>query len=142
MPEHVKVLFFTDPVDGYPPEEWESMWCRPLGENRFKLDNIPFFAKGVSCEDVIKARCSEGRYVFTEVVDASSNSTVRVIVYDLEGVEQIRGKLRELGCEVEGSGIEGLLSANVPKSCLGAVTEYLQGEHAADRLDYEEATMR
>jgi hypothetical protein len=45
---HVKILVYTPTEDGYPPEEWESLWAIPLYASLFKIDSIPFFAKGLS----------------------------------------------------------------------------------------------
>ena len=55
----VKILVYTPSEAGYPPEEWESLWTIPLGASLFKIDSKPFFAKGLSCDDVIKAILDE-----------------------------------------------------------------------------------
>ena len=36
--------------DGYPPVQTESVWAIPFGEGTYILDNVPFFAEGVSWE--------------------------------------------------------------------------------------------
>jgi hypothetical protein len=42
-----KVFFrLQKDADGYPPFEIESLWARPVGPDRYELDNIPFFATG------------------------------------------------------------------------------------------------
>jgi hypothetical protein len=49
---HIKVLVHTPSQDGYPPEEWEGLWAAPFGAEHFKIDNIPFYAKNLSCDDI------------------------------------------------------------------------------------------
>jgi len=46
--DRVKVYFDLEKdADGYPPVNSESMWAVPMGEFRFRIDNIPFFVYGV-----------------------------------------------------------------------------------------------
>jgi hypothetical protein len=139
---HVKILVYTAAEDGYPPEEWESLWAIPMGDSLFKIDNIPFFAKGLSCDDVVSAAFEGDTYIFSEVVTPSDNSTVRVLVFDSESVAEIRAALSEIGCESEGSGIPGLFSMNIPKNCQAQVYEVLRTAASDERLDYEEAAAR
>jgi hypothetical protein len=142
MNTHQKVLFYTHPVDGHPPEEWEAIWTIPLGANKFKLDNIPFYTKGISCDDVIEADLSSGSLIFKRLVQSSPNSTVRVIVYDERAVDKVNKHLRDIGCSVEGTGIPGYLAINVPQTSLDAALQYLKREFDEDRLDYEEGVIR
>jgi hypothetical protein len=139
---HVKILVYTAAEDGYPPEEWESLWAIPMGDSLFKIDNIPFFAKGLSCDDVVSAAFEGDTYIFSEVVTPSDNSTVRVLVFDSERVAEIRAALSEIGCESEGSGIPGLFSMNIPKNCQAQAYEFLRTAASDETLDYEEGAAR
>src|ERR1700753_3826510 len=80
--EMVKVGFKLErDEENYPPADWEWLWASPTQESTFKLDNIPFFAKGVSCGDIIAADQTPSGLIFKELVQPSGHSTVRIIIY-------------------------------------------------------------
>lgn len=139
---HVKILVRTEPVDGYPPEEWEGLWATPMGRGRFKIDNIPFYARNLSCDDVVEARREGDEYVFERVIDPSENSTIRVVLYDLADEANVRRDLHALGCSIEGTGTPGLIAVNVPKVALEDVLDTLEEAFAAETLDFEEGALR
>lgn len=139
---YVKILVYTPTEEGYPPEEWESLWAIPLGASMFRIDSIPFFAKRLSCDDVIKAIFEDGTYILSEVVTPSDNSTVRVIVFDPAKAAEIRAVFSEIGCLSEGSGILGLFSMNIPQNCKAQAYELLLAAVADQQLDYEEGAVR
>jgi len=40
----------------------ESVWAEPQGDGTYKVRNVPFYAKGISCEDiVVRSRVGTGR---------------------------------------------------------------------------------
>ncbi|HEC84522.1 MAG: hypothetical protein DRR08_00365 [Candidatus Parabeggiatoa sp. nov. 2] len=44
-----KVIFYLEPdEDGYPPFNWETLWVHQINPDRFQIDNIPFFVRGIS----------------------------------------------------------------------------------------------
>ena len=140
--KHVKILVHTKAKDGYPPEEWEGLWATPIGGGRFKIDNIPFYAKNLSCDDIIEASRKGDEYVFRRVVDPSGNSTIRVVIYDLADESRVRNDLTALGCSAEGSGTPGLIAVNVPKTSIESVLDFLENAFADEKLDFEEGAMR
>ncbi len=139
---HVKILVHTKAEDGYPPEEWEGLWATPVGGGRFKIDNIPFYAKNLSCDDIVEAKQDGDRYVFKRVVDPSENSTIRVVIYDLADKDSVRNDLTALGCSIEGTGTPGLIAVNVPKASLEDVLDSLEEAFAQEKLDFEEGALR
>jgi hypothetical protein len=139
---HVKILVRTEPEDGYPPEEWEGIWAIPVGPDRFKIDNIPFYAKGLSCDDIVEAIRKGDNYIFRRVVGQSENSTIRVVVYNLPDESVVRNDLIALGCSIEGTGTPGLIAVNVPKGSLEDVVDFLENAFAEERLDFEEGALR
>lgn len=139
---HVKVLVSTEPRDGHPPEEWEGVWAVPLGGKRFKIDNIPFYAKNLSCDDIVIANRIGNDYVLERVVSPSDNSTIRVVIYDLSDENDVRNGLATRGCSIEGTGTPGLIALNVPKVSLQDVLKFLETAFANDKLDFEEGTLR
>src|SRR3546814_9863854 len=72
---HVKIRFpLEQDESGYPPETSETMWAVPLGNGRYRLDNIPFYAKLVSDGDVVAASIIDGDLTFEEILEASGRS--------------------------------------------------------------------
>lgn len=140
--KHVRVLVHTKPENGYPPEEWEKLWTIEVKNGHYKVDNIPFYAKDLSCDDIIEAKLEGEDYIFVRVVSRSENSTIRVIIYDLDDDPHIRKSLCALGCAVEGVGTPGLIAVNVPKNALPSVQRFLDEGHENERLDYEEGALR
>jgi|SRR5579884_3026055 len=69
-----KVVF---PLDEGPAE---TMWADQVGDALYKIDNIPWFAYGVSLDDVISVRYVDGdpRPYFDRVVVSSGKVTYRV----------------------------------------------------------------
>ena len=139
---HVKIFVHTTAVDGYPPEEWESLWATQVKPDRFKIDNIPFYAKNLSCDDIVEATRQGGDYVFKRVIEPSENSTIRVVLYDLADEAAIRRDLIGFGCAIEGTGTPGLIAVNVPKKSLEKVIDALEVAFAEDKLDFEEGALR
>lgn len=140
--EHVKIMIFTEPEDGYPPEEWEGLWAIPLGNKTFRLDNIPFYARNISCDDIIEADFVNGEYLFSRIIMESDNSTIRVIIYNLEQEIELRNKLIGLGCSIEGSGTPGFIAVNVTKDSVAEVINFLEAKHNNEELDFEEGAIR
>jgi hypothetical protein len=116
-------------LNGADADEIETLWAIPLGNDHYKLDNSPFFAYGVSWEDVVEARAEEDGFPeFVAVVQKSGNRTVRIIFekgsFDSES-KKVMKHLQELSCSYEGMPPR-LLSVNVPPEAdLTAVAEYL-----------------
>ncbi len=74
----VKVVFFLgeDEWHGY---ETESVWAEQVSDTRCRLRNTPFYAKGVSFEDVVFVQKKKGSLWFESVSLAGGHSTYRVI---------------------------------------------------------------
>lgn len=132
----------TKPSDGYPPEEWEGLWAIPLGKGLFKIDNIPFYAKNLSCDDIVEAKKDGDAYFFERVVRPSENSTIRVVLYDLAEEGGVRNELSNLGCSIEGTGTPGLIAVNIPKKNIDRVVGFLKDAFAEQKLDFEEGALR
>jgi hypothetical protein len=138
--------------DGYPPVQVESLWARPFDEGKYVLDNIPFFARGVSWRDMISAtQGADGNKWFSGVVNPSGHSTIRIIVFRKaddprpleERVAELRGRFTALGCSSELSHITGLFAVDIPPSVpFSQVRPLLDEGQRLDQWDYEEANLR
>jgi hypothetical protein len=143
--EHsVKVFFeLQQDEDGYPPVTCESIWATSVGDGLYRLDNIPFFARGIAYEDIVSAVPREdGTLGFVEVVRPSGHSTLRVIAYDAARAPALRRELESLGCDTEQSHIPNLFAVDVPPSVsLDEVRRLLEAEDASEHWEYEEACL-
>lgn len=132
----VKVLLRED-------EYVETLWAERVGPNRYRLDNSPFWAYGLSWRDVVEAHVDEGgQLAFTRVVEKSGHRTVRVIFKP--GIDEnpegqaVVDELVRMGCTYEGMH-PGYLAVDIPPSVdLAPVTAYL----TAQRVQWEHADPR
>jgi Domain of unknown function (DUF4265) len=125
--EMVKIRLY-----GPDKRESETVWAIETGPGRYRLDNGPFFAYGVSWKDVVEARLGDdGVLEYVRVVSKSGNRTLRVIFNDYRAGDDraknvLRG-LQQLGCSYEGMQPR-LVSINVPPEAnLSSVTMFLTG---------------
>lgn len=139
----VKIAFpLSRDSDDYPPADREHLWAISHGD-RYEIDNIPFFVKGVSAGDLVAAHNDGGELIFDRVLDFGGHSTVRVVMYDPAKKEAIRNKLAKLGCESEGSHLPNLFAVDVPPAVNYAeVISLLMKEADENILDYEEASIQ
>ena len=142
--KHEKILFkLVQDEDGYPPNDYESLWALPSENSNYEIDNIPFFVQGISCGDLVEADKVNDELWFRSVVKKSSNSTLRIICFDITKVAEVRKHLSSLGCSSELSHIEGLFAVDVPESCdYSTIQKYLDQKEQEDILEYEEASIR
>jgi hypothetical protein len=76
---NAKVLFRVPGEDG--TAEVETLWATKLGEDKYQIDNSPFYAYGVSWQDIVLAPFdqNEGFPTFQSVVLKSGHRTLRII---------------------------------------------------------------
>ena len=66
------------------PNHWgtggESLWARPLGDDLYQLDNVPFYAYGLNYGDVVRATedAPNLKPEIREVARPSGHQTIRV----------------------------------------------------------------
>jgi hypothetical protein len=139
MTDQVRVTFALEPdSEGWPPVRAERMWATPTAQdNVVVLDNIPFFAKGVACYDVVAVTQDEAGILWaSRTIKWSGNNTIRVIPFrdgPLHGNRQaVLDAFAPLGVEGEGAEHYSLVALNVPPAVnLAAVKKLLiEGEQA------------
>jgi hypothetical protein len=128
-------------------EEVETVWANSADDaGLYVLDNVPWYAYGVSLGDVVEARPSEtGLLEMTRVVRKSGNRTLRIIleVAETGGERTFESRalvtaLRERGCDIENAN-EILAGVTVPRSVdLLKVGEYI--DDAGFRFEYADPT--
>lgn len=120
----------------------ETPWAQHLGEDRYLLLNLPFYAYGVSFEDILKCEVKyedDPRPYFVEVLEKSGHRTLRVILDESpktsDRSQVLLNHLEEMDCGYEGA-TSTYIVVNVQPQCdFDAVCAYLteQGvnwEHA------------
>jgi|SRR5690606_18655667 len=112
-----KVLFRVPNEEG--GANVETLWAYDLGSDKYRLDNLPYYAYGVSCEDVVLAPFDEDEQLptFEKVVSKSGNRTVRIffdVPYESGNEsEALVNRLVEIGCDFEGANRK-YIAINVP----------------------------
>lgn len=144
MQTHEKIVFeLEQDEDGYPPVGWEGVWAVPLGYGIYEIDNIPYFIRGFSTGDKVRAEFIEGELRYVEFVEASGNTTYRIFVTQEALVPRIVEELTYLGVQYEGTHIPRLVALSVPAQVdLAPIRAYLEAGEASGLLDYEEAAIR
>ncbi|MDX5592388.1 DUF4265 domain-containing protein [Pseudovibrio sp. SPO723] len=130
------------------PDDWhglvrETLFVTELGSNRYRLENTPFLAKGVSNGDEVAAVHSKRGLVFSKVLKHSGHSTFRILVEESVTPTEFQQqwlKLERLGCTCED--VEGdipLFSVDVPPNVtLEKVLSILDEGHERGIWTYEE----
>lgn len=122
----------------------ETLWAVPIDTDLYRLDNSPFFAYGVSWQDVIEAKPAADRFLeYIRCVRKSGNRTVRAVFkeyrIDDQPAQEVLRELRNLGCSYEGMQPR-MVSINVPpKVDLEEVTDFLT-EQSGLQWEYADPT--
>lgn len=121
----------------------ESLWAFDLGDGQAKLDNIPFLAGNYACEDIVRYEARDGMNVVTELIEPSGHSCIQIVFFDVDDKEPYRRKLRDLGCESEGSHIPQLISVDLPPGVPyeAVIKPMLLADEEADILSFREACL-
>jgi hypothetical protein len=136
---HVKVLFQIDRDDG--TREVESVWAVRQAEG-FRIDNIPFYAKGFALGDVVSAEAdSDGLIRCTGLVTASAHSTIRLWFGNAQDVQRIREELSAMRCQSE-LDLPRLVAVDVPPEVpYSRIRMYLDDKEREGTLEYEEGCL-
>ena len=87
------------------PNHWairgESFWATPLGNNLFRLENIPSYTYGLNFHDIVKATSDSDDLIpeIRELVELSGHRTFRVFFeknIDRQSQEKILDSMKEL----------------------------------------------
>ncbi|MDB5070059.1 MAG: hypothetical protein JWM87_1170 [Candidatus Eremiobacteraeota bacterium] len=107
-------------VDDWPPVHQEALWALNLGDGRYKVDNVPFFAKNLSFGDIVQTESTEDELPnVSSVLERSGHSTYRVIVSpDLDATKheeyhELLKTLKHLRVIIE-AGSERFFAIDVP----------------------------
>jgi hypothetical protein len=88
------------------PEE-DAVWGEPLGSDRFRIESCPFFAYGISRDDVVRAAGpDEGGPVLDDVLEKGGHRTLRFALepsvdFNSTVVQRLLDRVSEAGCTYE-----------------------------------------
>ena len=145
-PGMFRVAFDLEQVSAtWPPFSTERIWAKKgTAPYQLELQNIPFFVRGLSCGDIIRAKPDHERreLVFDGLVRHSGSSTVRVILRDK--TPETRGYVLEIfgnaGCTWEFGTVDFHFAVDIPQAVdYGPLRNVLVQLIADGRIEVEEA---
>jgi hypothetical protein len=133
------------------PNHWllggESFWAEVLGQDRYRICNIPLCAYDLNLGDVVQALevDEESKPEIQSVLERSGNRTLRVIMQSKAKTEAVVAELEALGLDGTGfaQSFEGYLAFNVPKAVdYEMICELLERWQAEGLLEHETCEAR
>jgi Domain of unknown function (DUF4265) len=122
--------------------DFETPWATPVGPDRFRLENTPFFSYGLSWHDVVEAKVDRARHpslpVFTRVIQKSGHRTIRVAGDGVDVPQALVEALVGLGATYEGVNPAFLCFDLAPKVNMQAIIDELEA-WAHEPLAWEHA---
>ncbi len=124
----------------------ESVWAQLLSNGYLKIDNIPFYVRGISLNDLVEGELiADGVYRFKNVKEHSGHSTYRVYWSAAKGSRQYERsckKLTAFGCGYE-QGLGQLGAVDVPPNVdIDTVDAYLEKMEEDGVWEFEEGHHR
>lgn len=139
------VVFELTVEDGWPPAGSERLWAYSLGDDRYRIDNVPWFVRDLAVADVVRAQVPspESNPVFEEVLERSDHVTIRLICFRSGplGGDQARAlePFTALGVYGEGAAQYGMVALDIePTAPLAAIVAALRRGVEDGSWEYEE----
>lgn len=143
----IRVPLDPAPGSGDPSDDW--LWAEPLGSGRYRVESCPFFAYGISREDVVRAIDGVGEEAprLDEVVEKGGHRTLRLaldprVELSEPAVQSLLEQLLELGCTHEALRPKLVAIDLPPEVDLGSVAVRLQGLAESGTILWEWADPR
>lgn len=103
----VRIRIRLDRGASEPGPEEDTVWGEPLGSDRFRIESCPFFAYGLSRDDVVRAAGpDEGGPILDDVLEKGGHRTLRFALdpeVDLQStaVQRVLDRVGDAGCTYE-----------------------------------------
>lgn len=128
-----------------PNHRWhkgESLWAKPLGDDAYEIDGMPFCAYGLNCGDVVLATpdAPDLKPEVRSVLRRSGNQTLRVSFCDQlskEEQQSVIAALESMGTALERATAQFVCINVPPTTSLQAIRDYLVEQESAGVLEYE-----
>lgn len=118
------------------------MWAVSLGQDQYRLENIPFYAYGVSYDDVVIAKPVRKQLLFQSVFQRGGHSTYRIFLLQHTSIGEFEKSwlaLEEIGCSYERA-TDQLFAIDVPpETDIDQAYSALERGEKAKVWDFEEA---
>jgi uncharacterized protein DUF4265 len=119
----------------------ESVWAEPQGNGTYKIKNVPFYAKGISFDDLVKAEPKNDVLMFTNVIGHSGHSTYRVFADNGRtnpDVVALLERLKKMHCNIEPA-TDKLVGVDVlPEADIYKVYATLEEGERSGKIDFQE----
>lgn len=141
MEENMVKIKIPLPEDNLAGADTESVWAEPQGDGTYKIKNVPFYAKGISCEDVVEAEPQDEALVFKRVVRHNGHSTYQIYASGgrtAPDVLVLIGTLQKMHCDIEPA-TDKLVGVDVlPEADIYKVYETLEDAERNGKIDFQE----
>jgi hypothetical protein len=133
------------------PNHWwhkgESLWAKSLGNNLYRIENVPFCAYGLNYGDVVLATpdAQELKPEVRSVVERSGHQTLRLSFCDKLTNDQQRviiAALESMGGELERANAQFVCIDIPPHAGYASICDFLVEQETLGLLDYETCEQR
>lgn len=140
--ERVRFELVVD-SDGYPPASAENLWAVKLVDDSYRIDNIPFYAKGIAPGDIVSTEMMGSARCFKGILRAEGGSVFRIFVVSPSKADSIRSFLSASGLECEAAAAGRLIAVEIPRSRdISDFLDFLITGKESGHLDFEEGVYR
>ena len=122
----------------------ETIWVVDLGNNKYKVDNIPFFAPNLSLGDIISVEKDQSNLYFEDLLETSGHSTIQLIFFNSDSNKNqlIIQELENIGCQWESMKGQPLYAIDISESIDYKIVKSILAIKAKHNiLDYKEACL-
>ena len=141
----VRVVFELEPDEhGWPPVSTERMWAMELGGGQYKIDNIPFYVRGVSSGDIVSASSKDDILYFDKVIQDSEHCTLRIIFKKTTAIKknELKDFLQKQNVAIETINDDFWAIDVPPSSNLSQILSHLKGGEENKEWEYEEGKVK
>lgn len=141
MAEKMVKITIPLPEDNLAGAATESVWAEPQADGTYRVRNVPFYAKGISYDDIVEATPKEGVLAFERVVHHSGHSTYRIYASGgrtAPDVVALVETLKKMHCDIEPA-TDKLVGVDVlPEADIYRVYATLEEAERAGKIDFQE----
>jgi hypothetical protein len=141
MAENMAKVTIPLPEDNLAGAASESVWTEPQGNGTYRIKNVPFYAKGISFDDLVKAERENDVLMFKNVIRHSGHSTYRVFAKDGRtdsDVVALLETLKKMHCHIEPA-TDRLVGIDVlPEADIYKVYATLEQAERSGKIDFQE----
>jgi hypothetical protein len=142
--DRIQILFPVEQDDnGHPPVTCEQIWCELINQDRYIVDNIPFYTRDVSLGDEIQTVMRDGDRWFVRLLKPSRNTTVRAFARNHMFRPLLIPRLHAFGGLTEKVEGNDLVAISFPPSAdLASSLDFLDRETESGNVAFEESSVR